>query len=107
MVKCLKLTDNFIMFLLYLLCKYAIWAFGDKCLWEGGLCYEFAVTRNQVCLLFEYFGNFHVFCASRPIWPLVDSYRGYLRFVYLIMCIYYLIANCIMHLFICNPSHSS
>jgi hypothetical protein len=30
-----------------------------------------------------------------------------LRFIYLIMCIYYLIANCIMHLFICNPSHSS
>jgi hypothetical protein len=42
-----------------------------------------------------------VFCASRTIWPLVDSYHEYLRFVYLIMCIYCLIANCIMHLFIC------
>jgi hypothetical protein len=36
-----------------------------------------------------------------------DRYGEYLRFVYLIMCIYYLIANCIMHLFICNPLHSS
>jgi hypothetical protein len=32
----------------------------------------------------KYFGNFHEFCASRTIWPLVDSYREYLRFVYLI-----------------------
>ena len=31
---------------------------------------------------------------GRTIWPLVDSYLC-LRFVYLIMCIYYLIANCI------------
>jgi small-conductance mechanosensitive channel len=27
----------------------------------------------------KYFGNFHVFCASRTIWPLVDSYCEYLR----------------------------
>jgi hypothetical protein len=53
-----------------------------------------------VVYFLKYFGNFHVFCASRTIWPLVDSYREYLRFVYLIMCFYYLIANCIMHLFI-------
>ena len=28
-------------------------------------CYEFAVTRNHVCLLLKYYGNFHVFCAKQ------------------------------------------
>jgi len=39
---------------------------------------ELAVTRNHVCLHLKYYGNFHVFCASRTIWPLVDSYCEYL-----------------------------
>jgi len=31
-----------------------------------------------VVYFLKYFGNVHVFCASRIIWPLVDSYREYL-----------------------------
>ena len=72
-------------------------------------CYEFAVTRNHVCLHFEILREFScVLCKQNHLttgWQLSWIFEVCLfNYVYLI---YYLIANCIMHLFICNPSHSS